>query len=362
MRGTSSSYEQFLARTWSENRLFDVLLELTYRCNLDCFYCYNDTRRTGVPLGLPRYLELLRELRELGVLHLTLSGGEPLAHPDFFAIGAAARNLGFAVRVKSNGHALRGRMALRLRNEVDPFVVDLSIHGAAAATHDRQTRVAGSFDRLMNNLKELRASRLRLKLNCTVTRWNEHEIEKIWELARELGLPVAFNTAVSPRDDGDASPLAIAPTRQGLLALWRFLDARAGEVEQRAREGDELSSFPDTGKNCGAGSSSLTVDPYGDVLPCVQWRRPVGNLHRESIREIWTDSAELRRVREITTAAAATARAIEREGGAPIDFCPGASELVAGDPLAADPELLRRQSVRLEHENGHRRALLPVLP
>jgi hypothetical protein len=52
------------------------------------------------------------------VLNLTLSGGEPLAHPDFFLLGSRARELGFVVRVKSNGHALRGAALRRLRDKV----------------------------------------------------------------------------------------------------------------------------------------------------------------------------------------------------------------------------------------------------
>ena len=52
-----------------------------------------------------------------------------------------------------------------------------------------------------------------------------------------------------------------------------------------------------------AGSAGVAVDPYGNVYPCVQWRRPVGNLHQQSIGEIWTTSAGLRQVRELTTQA-----------------------------------------------------------
>lgn len=37
-----SSYAEIMARVWNGGRLFSVLLELTYRCNRDCFFCYND--------------------------------------------------------------------------------------------------------------------------------------------------------------------------------------------------------------------------------------------------------------------------------------------------------------------------------
>src|SRR6185295_4685519 len=161
--------------------------------NLDCFFCYNDLGAVGRPLSLEQYCDLFAELAGLGVLNLTLSGGEPLAHPDFLPLGARARELGFVVRVKSNGHALRGELARRLRDEVDPFLVEVSLHGASAATHDRQTRVPGSFERLLANLGELRALGLRVKINSTLTAWNEGEIEEMYALADRLGLPLQLD-------------------------------------------------------------------------------------------------------------------------------------------------------------------------
>src|SRR5688500_12029850 len=106
--GVAMKFDAMMGRTWNENRLFSVLIELTYRCNLDCFFCYNDLGLRGKPLSYDQYDTLLRDLASMDVLNVALSGGEPLAHPDFFRIGARARQLGFVVRVKSNGHALSG--------------------------------------------------------------------------------------------------------------------------------------------------------------------------------------------------------------------------------------------------------------
>src|SRR5205807_1264407 len=163
------SFDRLMLRTWSENRLFSALVELTYRCNLDCFFCYNDLALRGRPLSLEQYFDFFADLRDLQVLNLTLTGGEPLAHPDFLRLGARARELGFVVRIKSNGHALRGALARRIRDEIDPFLVEVSLHGATAAVHDRQTREPGSFERLLANLREMRGLGLRVKLNSTLT-------------------------------------------------------------------------------------------------------------------------------------------------------------------------------------------------
>lgn len=375
------SFEQLLLRTWRDNRLFSVLVELTYRCNLDCFFCYNDLGLRGRPLDFAQYERLFAELRALEVLNLTLTGGEPLAHPDFLRLGALARELGFVVRIKSNGHALRGAMARRIRDEIDPFLIEISLHGATAAVHDRQTREPGSFARLLGNLREMRALGLRVKLNSTLTAWNEHEVEEMMALADRLELPLQIDPEVTPRDDGDREPQTIAPSLAGVRALFAALArravARSREREATAEAGADLDSagadlgpaaadpgdatgrpaaalpvqvgrLADDGlapaaaeKHCGAGSSGIAIDPYGNVYPCVQWRRPVGNLHERSIRDIWTGSPALAEIRALTVDAK---RMVDGYGadGALLNFCPGNAASWSGDALQVYPAALGR--------------------
>jgi MoaA/NifB/PqqE/SkfB family radical SAM enzyme len=372
MRYCGVPFADLVARTWRDNLLFSALLELTYRCNLDCFFCYNDLGLRGQALSRERWLALLDELAALQVLHLTLSGGEPLAHPHFLELGAHARRLGFVVRIKSNGHALRGEMLRRIRDEIDPFLVEVSLHGACAESHDRQTRVPGSFDRLLANLREMTAAGLPVKLNSTLTRWNEDEVEAMVALARELGLPLQVDPQVTPRDDGDREPLGIAASAEGLeryFALHEQLVAAAavGAPEGTCASGAEAAApgvqnqagdAPGAGKHCGAGSSSLTVDPFGNVYPCVQWRRRVGNLHEATLREIWERSGALREVRDLTRRAGAVVAA-EGAPGALMAFCPGTAEALTGDPLTVYPQARARAAAQAAAAAS--RSRLPVV-
>jgi mycofactocin biosynthetic radical S-adenosylmethionine protein MftC len=359
------SLSRVIATAWRENLLFSVLLELTYRCNLDCFFCYNDLGLRGEPLSREEYFRLFADLRAMEVMNLSLSGGEPLAHPDFLALGARARELGFVVRIKSNGHALRGELARRIRDEIDPFLIETSLHGATAATHDRQTRVPGSFERLLANLAEMRTLGLRVKLNSTLTIWNEGEVAEMFALADSLGLPLQVDPEVTPRDDGGREPLQVAPSREGVLRLFRLQFERgraaAGEPSAVARGGDDGTMPTPVHKHCGAGSSGIAIDPYGNVYPCVQWRRPVGNLHRQGIREIWRSSRGLAEVRDLSVQIKEMVDS-QGPGSHLLNFCPGSAAAQAGNPLSLYPAAEQRREL-LEQAIAEEaaRPLLPIV-
>lgn len=337
-----TSYAGFLMQT-AANRphLFTVVMELTYRCNLDCFYCYNDRNIGGKPLSLDQYFHLLADLQKMQTLYLMLTGGEPLAHPDFFKIAARAKDLGFVIRLKSNGHALRNRIADRLKHEVDPFNIDISLHGATAEVHDRQTQVPGSFERLMSNIPGLLERGFRLKLNCTLTQWNAHELPGMYQLAEDWQIPIHVYTNVTERDDGDMTPRNIEMTSQQKRSTLQLMHEHklrqpgfsAGPESEATGSSNDKVQEP----KCGAGIGSVTIDPMGNVLPCVEWRQPVGNIHDTSISDIWNESTRLTDVRQQNYAAGVMVKGLNGEGKS-IGFCPGIATNQTGSTTGLYPD------------------------
>ena len=88
------------------------------------------------------------------------------------------------------------------------------------------------------------------------------------------------------------------------------------------------------------------MDPNGNVYPCVQWRRAIGNLHERPLADLWRDSQELARVRAVTVAVKEQFAAWP-EGERPAGFCPALAEQRTGSPLQLDPEVrLRMEAMR----------------
>jgi MoaA/NifB/PqqE/SkfB family radical SAM enzyme len=283
--------------------LHDVTLELTYHCNLNCFYCYNDRGKQGSSLSLRRYKILLEDLARMQTLFLMLTGGEPMLHPHFFEIGRIARELGFVIRIRTNGHTLDSRNIERLLHEVDPYMIEVSLHGACAEVHDRQTRVTGSFDRLIRHLRYARSAGLRCVTVATPTAWNEHQIEEMAALGDELGAPLRFQGPVAPRDNGDITPLSIQPSRETWDRIKALVSARRPRrttAETKDSLNPEVTSESGLEKpaTCSVGLVGVVIDPYGNVQACMHLLESAGNLHHQSIEEIWNHSPLFVRARQ----------------------------------------------------------------
>lgn len=301
-------YKQVIVPKIRQQRLLhDVSLELTYGCNLDCFYCYNDRDKPGTPLSLEQYQTLLGDLAQMQTMFLMLTGGEPMLHPHFFDIGATARELGFVTRVRTNGHNLGLRNSRRLRDEVDPHIVEVSLHGASADVHDRQTRVAGSFQRLVKNIRTAVGEGLRCNVVSTPTAWNEQQIEDMFVLCDSLDVPLRFQGPVAPRDNGDRSPLSIQPSADAWDKIAKELAVRSpphsSPLSVPGRMADD--SAPELQSTCSVGVAGLDIDPYGNIQACMHLQRSAGNLHQHSIREIWENSPLFTEARERAVEAAA---------------------------------------------------------
>ena len=113
-----------------------LLAELTYRCPLHCPYCSNPLQMTGArdELTTAEWKRVLSEARELGVLQLGLSGGEPLARPDVEELAAHARSIGLYTTLVTSGVGLTRERAGTLR-EVGLDEWALCVPDGAAVLH-----------------------------------------------------------------------------------------------------------------------------------------------------------------------------------------------------------------------------------
>jgi len=339
-------YRRLVEKAFADAVPLSCQFEITYRCNHECTFCYNAP--TGEPeLSTPQIFEALRRIADFGVLYLTLTGGEVLCHKDFFEIAGEARRLGMALRIYTNGYLLSDRERTRRIRGLSPMEVEVSLHGAKAETHEALTRIRGSFARTLQGIENLLAEGVKTNLKCPITRLNQGELFEIRDLGLKYGLQVTFDAVVTPKDDGDLSPLALRADDEFLQKYWSewYADLHGGTPPPRASH-----CVSDETANCGSGRVTLTIDPYGNILPCVAFRRKVGNiLEIDSLGQIWSSSPVLREVRGL--AVEARKKLDRHENGPFFTFCMGVAEAQTGDPLALYPQAeINARAVRRHYD------------
>jgi pyrroloquinoline quinone biosynthesis protein E len=284
------------------DRPFGLLAELTYACPLHCAYCSNPLNLAdyGDELTTGEWLRVLDEARELGVLQLHLSGGEPLQRRDLVDIVRRAGELGMYTNLVTSALGLSTRRAEELR-AAGLDHVQISIQ---ADERELSDRVAGtpSFDRKIVAARLVKELGWPLTLNAVLHRDTIDRIPGIIDLAREVG----------------ADRLELANTQYygwGLLNRDRLLPSRAqleraeaavraareepGEMEIFYIIPDYYSRYP---KPCMGGWAhhQLTVVPNGDVLPCPTAQAlplPRASVREQPLEWIWDESPLFQRFR-----------------------------------------------------------------
>ena len=281
---TGNRYEAILNRTRKQHRLLSVHWELTYRCNERCTHCYLDVMSPGsqIPgeLSTDEAKRVIDELARLGALTLSFSGGEVFLRKDIFEISQYARKKGFAVRYFTNGILIKPSIADQIA-AVKPVVVELSVYGADAATHDGITQVPGSFDLTMRAVRLLLERGVRCLIKSPVMKENIEQIEAMQQLASDLDIGFQYDLTIVPKHTGDLSPLKHRPTDDQLLT---FLSKRITPDNWTVRE------LGDNFRFCSIGMNNLLVSPYGEIYTCIGARVSAGNVREKSLEEMWHES------------------------------------------------------------------------
>ena len=280
----SNYYKDMQLKMGKAHRLLSVQWELTYRCNEKCTHCYLDVMppSANVPgeLTTTEAKKVIDDLARLGGLTITFSGGEIFVRKDIFEIASYARQKGFAIRFFTNGILIKPEVADKIA-AVKPVVVEFSVYGINAETHDGITQVPGSYDLTMRAINLLLKRGVRCIMKTPIMKENITQIDAMAQQAKDLGIHFQYDLTIVPKHTGDVSPLKHRPSDDQML---EFLQRRV------TPDSWTLYNMGDTHRFCGIGLSSLTISPYGEIYTCVGARVSAGNIRTTPLNEIWHDS------------------------------------------------------------------------
>jgi radical SAM protein with 4Fe4S-binding SPASM domain len=250
------------------------------------------------------------EAADLGVKKLAFSGGEPLIWPAIDDAVSHAAKLGMEVSIYTSGNVDAPEKSLQslAARGCNRFV--FSVFGASASTHERVTRIRGSFQKTLAAIAVVRGLRAEAEIHFVPFAESFQELAELAELGKR-------------NDVSQISVLRFVPQGRGQLfqqhSLSQLHNLQLKKIIERLREtgfairtGSPhnvllLNNQPE----CCSGIDRLIIGPELDIYPCdafkqVQAEEAVGTadysgLDRFSLRDCWQKSPFLRIVREYLT-------------------------------------------------------------
>lgn len=253
---------------------YNIIIEPVCGCNLKCPMCPVGTgklkRKRGV-MKFSTFKKIIDELSPYTIFIYLTNWGEPMLNGQIFEFIKYAKKKKMFILMSSNASILS-------RSNVDGLIssgldaIKVSLDGASEKTYSNARR-GGDFEKVLGNIKLLSAEKSRLvskrpyvNLQFIVMKHNEHEIEKMRQMAKSLSVDrLSFKTVRV--DDEDQAKKFLPENKK----YWRY------------DSGSESCTVP---------WESAVIAYDGSVTMCCNDAEMVcnmGNITKESFRKIWNN-------------------------------------------------------------------------
>lgn len=293
--------------------------EITAECNLRCKHCYyykNDSKFNAIQdLSTQRILEIIDEIADMNIVHIDLTGGEPLLRNDIFEIIEKIKSKNISLKLSSNGILITKDIARKLSKLLNPYMdsVQISLEGAYAHTHE-QLRGNGTFEKTIQGIKNLVEEGVATFVNSTVTTENINELTDLYKLTHKLGVKKLSLAKIIPTEESHYSLISdmdilfkefaniiklekknkVPFFEIATFKLWDFLNhEQAKEVLQKIFKNKKIPMVDDF--DC-HNNSKININKDGKVYLCFRAADlglfPMGDLKNESLSDIWNRKTE----------------------------------------------------------------------
>ena len=262
--------------------------ELTPRCNLSCRMCYvrlspSEIKGLGEELSAEEWVSIGEEARKKGMLFLLITGGEPLIRKDFRYIFSQLSKMGLLISINSNGTLIDEEM-IEFFKEYPPYRINISLYGGSDETYERLCGNGASFEKTIKAINGLKAAGLEVKLNGSLTPYNQEDIKLMLDIAGKAGCYIQMGSYMFPpvrrkqtyHGKGDRfTPFEAAKCS---IAVDRIEGYNSCEDYQRL-EGDKIK--------CRAGRASFWINWSGMMSPCGMLVDPIENVLEKGFDKAW---------------------------------------------------------------------------
>lgn len=176
-------------------------LKVIGKCNFNCEHCW--AVLSNQERSFNEIITAINKMVKMGILHITISGGEPFLRKDIFDILKYIKEKNMHLSIYTNGSLLDWSSIQRLENILDDFdVIQVSLDGSDSKTFYTQ-RKSYMFDKVVQNLEMLGSSRILTRVNMVATKYNLNQIQEVYTLCENMKINTFSVSYVYNLNKGD---------------------------------------------------------------------------------------------------------------------------------------------------------------
>ena len=322
----------FYNKAISENKPVGVMIELLTKCNLRCKHCYLPTHiESGFETNYIK--KLLCELRELGIVNVSFTGGEIFLREDIFELIKTARDLHMRVFLLSNATLLT-EQKIKMLSELYITEFSTTIFSLKEEINDFITEQKGSLKIILDNLQLLKKYNIKVQVKTPLMDINCNDLNDIERYCKKNNFAFHVSPIIFPKLDGNDEPQKMMMKHKDLLKTLNKIDQVTRNTHLHT------DNIP-----CTALLHSFAIDCNGNVFPCNSFFYKVGNVYDNPIKNIWYDSKELKFIKSIRNTD--LKGCISCEYSSQCDRCPGMAFLNHQDVFSCDVYSKELAKIRL---------------
>ena len=297
--------QEFLEKYFAKNpHLLNFQIELTSKCNERCIHCYIPHEDKLYNIDDNLYFQTIKQLKDIGIISISLSGGEPMLHPNFLEFLKYAQDSDFYVKVFTNLTLLNEEIIKLMQNNRTSVYV--SLYSMNEVNHDAITQMKGSFNKTKSNILKLIENNIPVYINCPIMDYNKNDYNEVYKWAKDLNLEVRVDYDIMARCDYTTDNLKhrLKVEEMGEI-VHTILDNDENSKKQIASSSEFPSksdadiNFNSERRLCGACITCCCIDAKGNVYPCTGWNYNCGNLNETSLKDIWEKSPQMLYIRSL---------------------------------------------------------------
>jgi len=286
-------YGSYQLSKWTKKSIqwgmpISISFEPTTSCNLRCPECPSGLRAFSRPTGMLRrdfFRETIDQLEKELTYLVFYFQGEPYLNPQFLDMVQYAASKKIYTATSTNAHYLTEANARKtVESGLDRLII--SIDGTTQETY-QQYRVGGKLDKVLEGArnivkwkKELRSKTPFIIFQFLVVRHNEHQIDDVKRLAKEIGVDdVWLKTAQVYDYEND--PNSLIPT---INKYSRYKRGKDGKMQFKGNNQN----------HCWRLWHDPVITWDGAVVPCCfdkDAQHKLGSLQQQSFKELWRSGA-----------------------------------------------------------------------